>query len=304
MENRFSLGFDVSFHLFQKEMNLNLESKEGRSLKKSYRLLPGIWVSLLACTILGGRVEAADTELKLEGDLPAITATYKDASSLIRATQEIFSRATGGDLFESLTFHIESEGVSLSGSSFEELLSDPRLPDPAYGLRLTRYAHKSSVSQMSLWFSKSHNSYEIVGTDKLLLGALQHEVLSFTEKQTTWFAGMFPIVLVLSVIFSFGITTSLGIFKISVNRKWIDMRIYGIACTILVTILVFSGRLPYWFSMTTLYSDSASFLVRHNVVIFFWLAIFGIVLHILLAMKSWKKHTETSPSPEAKDIQN
>ena len=99
-------------------------------------------------------------------------------------------------------------------------------------------------------------------------------------------------VLILSILYSLGLTLGFGVVDFYSGGKRIEQRLFGLLLVIPATILVWSGQLPYWFSMTTLFPENASFLVRYNVEISFWMGLLGIILTIVFAMKPWSKRSE------------
>src|SRR5262245_21133716 len=140
--------------------------------------LLGITVGLSFVNVARGQQQIFVT---LSGSLPAISATYSDLKNLATyvegAVQRIPMRTETPCSF---SYQVDRGKAALTANSFNALVSESDLPNPATGFHLDFIC--SARTAVFIAFTDSSSSYNLRGSDKAVLVALHARIQEFADE--------------------------------------------------------------------------------------------------------------------------
>jgi len=238
--------------------------------------IPFLIATALVHILLNSRI-AGGQELTLKGDIPAIRATYNELVAFTNDLEEVVGKANAGaeEALKNCIFayQAETQGMSLAGNSMEQLLKNPRLPNPATGFNISCRPFSGPISTVSIRFAERNFSiYELGGRDRVLLDVLQSRIDSFVRKQKTWLGGgtIRFVLFMLFIVFASGLVQG-GIAQLQKGvEKGFGLFLAGCIVGILGFVFLIGGYFDSWFPSTAIYLGSASFMERNSAPITFW----------------------------------
>lgn len=255
---------------------------------------------ILLCLLRG----SAQQELTLEGDLPAIRTTYPEVALFAKQLEDLVKRSikTKKDILGNevipITYEIGSKDIKITHISIDDLLKDPRLPNPAYKFQIIKTAFNDSISFRIYFQDSFYSHYEITGSDFGLVETIQKHIDSFGNKNES-FIGSLPsqigfsllvgvLTLIISAMVAVFIAVKWGNFlKKKEHRKGnpqssdfsLASRLFPILAipAALMSLYFLSSILPTWFSRTTIYPNTANIFELYSSEIAFISLLVGIL---------------------------
>ena len=162
---------------------------------RNLKYLGGILIGLIF--YFAYSVASAQQELTLHGELPAIRTTYPEVALFAKQLEDLVKRSIKtkkgilGNEVIPITYEIGSKDIKITHISIDDLLKDPRLPNPAYKFQIIKTAFNDSISFRIYFQDYFYSHYDITGSDFGLVEAIQKHIDSFGNENKS-FIGSLP----------------------------------------------------------------------------------------------------------------
>ena len=244
--------------------------------------------------------------ITFSGSLPPIRATYSDIDVFVSDLEDLLKRAPADEKKPTVvcpvSYQVDRGKDSLTTRSLKSLLKQRDLPNPATGFRITclSFERDNPVSSVTIQFGDMFSSYDLRGSDQVLLFALRARLQSFTERYRIWLGGstfQFGVFMIIMLVASICLTERL---TVPGRNKPIVLLPLGLVFSITGIILLTGGYLGSWFPQTAIYRDSASFIERNAALIGFWGFVASITTPIISAIaRQIISFIKSKPQPPA-----
>lgn len=168
-------------------------------------------------------------ELTVGDDLPPIRTTIHEVSLFVDRLEDLVKRSLkpnegflqAGNL--PISYEIGSEEIKINRNSIDDLLKDPRLPNPAYKFTILKSSYNDSIS-FQIYFEERYSRYQVTGSDFGLVEAIQKHIDSFGHENEMFLGNMLIPLLFALICFLFALfaPSILAVIIVDEGRKFLS----------------------------------------------------------------------------------